>query len=72
LFEVVIESEEDGSLSLEKLGKEVLKNDVVLFLWDDLIGSELTEEQSMSLLLVIIQIIVKIVRRGISKRSVIT
>jgi len=72
LFEVVIESEEDGSLSLEKLGKELSKNDVVLFLWDDLIGSELTEEQSMSLLLVIIQIIVKIVRRGISKRSVIT
>ena len=39
--------EEDGSLSLALVDKKVSDNDEILFLWDDLVGSELTEEQSI-------------------------
>jgi len=69
LFELLMSLEgEDGSLPFEIAENNIFDNDVVVFMWDDLVGAELSEEQSLYLLSDIVRCCVKVIVKGILKR----
>ena len=69
LFSVILSLEgSDGSLPVETVESHVFDNVHLIFLWDDLVGSELTESQSLYLFTDIVRICVKVSAKGILKR----
>ena len=59
---------EDGSLPPDDVNSSVFGSDTLMFMWDDLVGAELTEEQCLQLLSEIVKCCVKVTAKGILKR----
>ena len=69
LFDLLVNLEsETGSLSFKLVDEKILEHDCLLLLWDDLIGDELTDQQSLDLLLLIADACTRTTNRGILNR----
>ena len=69
VFDLLMSVEgEDGSLPSNVMDETILGSDVVLCLWDALVGNYLNPDESLDLLMQIVQTSVKVVMKGILKR----
>lgn len=71
LFDLLMSVEgEDGSLPQNVINDTILGDDVILCLWDIIVGSDLNQEEALDLLIQICTASVKVVIKGIIKRRV--
>lgn len=69
VFELLMSLEDEyGSLPSNVIDHNVLVDDVILCIWDDLVGNDLCPDDSLDLLIQICQSCVKVTMKGIIKR----
>ncbi|KAK3924506.1 Protein Wiz [Frankliniella fusca] len=69
LFDQIMSLEgEDGSFPQKIIDENILGSDVLLCLWDCLVGNELNQDDSIDLLVQVSDTCLKIVKKGILKR----
>ncbi|XP_034236291.1 uncharacterized protein LOC117642325 [Thrips palmi] len=61
---------EYGSLPPNVIDNSILVSEVILCLWDELVGNDLTQDESLDLLIQICQSCVKVTVKGIIKRRI--